>query len=133
MKQATRGEGVAHAPEQITSRRRGRPAGSTKADPKERINIRLSPDVLQHFKAQGQGWQTRIDVALRQFMAHRRGGCVEAVGRCKKARAGRAGGLGKFGELNAWLVAWSYGALARGVLIFFHHGRSFTTANQWLR
>ena len=73
IKQAMRGEGVAHTPEQIMSRRRGRPVGSTKIDPKERINIRLSPDVLEHFKAQGQGWQTRIDAALRQFIAQSAG------------------------------------------------------------
>jgi uncharacterized protein (DUF4415 family) len=33
------------------------------------INIRLSPDVLAYFKAAGDGWQTRIDRALRQFIA----------------------------------------------------------------
>ena len=44
---------------------RGRP----RADhPKERINIRLSHEVIQHFKATGDGWQTRIDSALRQFI-----------------------------------------------------------------
>lgn len=31
------------------------------------VNIRLSPDVLAHFKAGGPGWQTRIDEALRQI------------------------------------------------------------------
>jgi len=37
--------------------------------PKERINIRLSHEVLAHFKSAGDGWQTRIDSALRQFIA----------------------------------------------------------------
>lgn len=37
--------------------------------PKERINIRLSHEVLEHFKSAGEGWQTRIDSALRQFIA----------------------------------------------------------------
>ncbi len=45
---------------------RGRPRA---AQTKERINIRLSPEVVQHFKAAGDGWQTRIDTALRQFIA----------------------------------------------------------------
>uniref|UniRef100_E6QSD3 BrnA antitoxin family protein n=1 Tax=mine drainage metagenome TaxID=410659 RepID=E6QSD3_9ZZZZ len=36
--------------------------------PKERINIRLSHEVVQHFKLSGDGWQTRIDSALRQFI-----------------------------------------------------------------
>lgn len=35
---------------------------------KERINIRLSPDVLQAFRATGSGWQTRIDLALRDWL-----------------------------------------------------------------
>ena len=73
IKQSIRGEGVVHTPEQIMARHRGRPVGSTKAAPKERINIRLSPDVLQHFRAHGQGWQTRIDAALRQFIAQSAG------------------------------------------------------------
>lgn len=45
---------------------RGRPRV---AFPKERINIRLSHEVVEHFKLAGEGWQTRIDTALRQFIA----------------------------------------------------------------
>lgn len=41
----------------------GRPKS---AAPKIAIHIRLSPDVLSHFKASGPGWQTRIDQALRK-------------------------------------------------------------------
>ena len=37
--------------------------------PKERINIRLSHEVVQHFKSSGEGWQTRIDSALRQYIS----------------------------------------------------------------
>jgi len=44
---------------------RGRPRLET---PKERINIRLSYEVIQHFKSSGVGWQTRIDAALREFI-----------------------------------------------------------------
>jgi uncharacterized protein (DUF4415 family) len=36
---------------------------------KERITIRLSRDVVSQFRATGDGWQTRIDIALRQFIA----------------------------------------------------------------
>lgn len=36
--------------------------------PKERINIRLSHEVLSHFKASGQGWQSRIDSVLTEFV-----------------------------------------------------------------
>ncbi|HEU0198197.1 MAG TPA: BrnA antitoxin family protein [Nevskiaceae bacterium] len=38
---------------------------------KERISIRLSPDVLQGFRAEGPGWQTRMDAALREWLQAR--------------------------------------------------------------
>ncbi len=45
--------------------KRGRP----KADvTKERITIRLSPEVLGPFRATGRGWQTRVDAALRSWL-----------------------------------------------------------------
>lgn len=47
-----------------------KPRGRPRAEhPKVRINIRLSPEVVAHFKQAGEGWQTRIDTALRQFIA----------------------------------------------------------------
>ncbi len=50
------------------------PRGRPKADAtKVRVGIRLSPEVLDHFKASGDGWQTRIDAALRQFIAEHPG------------------------------------------------------------
>ena len=48
--------------------RRGRPPA---ARPKVSTTIRLSPDVIDHFKAGGRGWQTRIDAALRDWIASR--------------------------------------------------------------
>lgn len=36
---------------------------------KERITIRLSRDVVTQFRSTGEGWQTRIDSALRQYIA----------------------------------------------------------------
>ena len=44
---------------------RGRPRS---AHPKERINIRLSHEVVTHFKSSGDGWQTRIDAALKDWV-----------------------------------------------------------------
>ena len=35
---------------------------------KERITIRLSRDVVAQFRSTGEGWQTRMDSALRQFI-----------------------------------------------------------------
>lgn len=46
--------------------KRGRPKAE---ETKERITIRLSPDVLSTFRATGRGWQTRVDGALREWLA----------------------------------------------------------------
>jgi uncharacterized protein (DUF4415 family) len=35
---------------------------------KERITIRLSRDVVEKFRATGEGWQTRLDAALRDWL-----------------------------------------------------------------
>jgi uncharacterized protein (DUF4415 family) len=35
--------------------------------PKESISLRIDPDVLAWFKAQGPGYQTRINAVLRAF------------------------------------------------------------------
>lgn len=66
--QAARGEGRVTTPEQIAARRVGRPAGSVKATPKVSTTIRLSADVIQAFRAAGDGWQTRIDAALKDWL-----------------------------------------------------------------
>jgi len=42
----------------------GRPKSATV---KKSVHLRLSPDVLDHFRATGPGWQTRIDEALRKI------------------------------------------------------------------
>ena len=45
--------------------RRGRPLGSgTKAQ----VTLRLDVDVLEKFKASGDGWQTRINEALKSWV-----------------------------------------------------------------
>jgi uncharacterized protein (DUF4415 family) len=51
--------------------RRGRPRSE---HPKVAISIRLSEDVLSRFKASGPGWQSRIDAALKEWLAHHPGG-----------------------------------------------------------
>jgi uncharacterized protein (DUF4415 family) len=51
-------------PELAASIRKGR--GPNKAPTKRLVSLRLSPDVLDHFKAKGPGWQSRIDEALRK-------------------------------------------------------------------
>ena len=46
-----------------------RTRGAQKAPTKQLVSLRLDPDVIAHFKAQGAGWQTRINKALRKVMA----------------------------------------------------------------
>lgn len=46
--------------------------GPQKAPTKERITIRLSPDVVQAFRATGDGWQTRVDCALKDWLKSHR-------------------------------------------------------------
>ena len=44
------------------------PRGPQKAPVKVATTIRLSPDVVEAFKASGDGWQTRIDAALKDWL-----------------------------------------------------------------
>ena len=43
--------------------RRGK-RGPQKTPTKKLVSLRLSPEVVEHFKAGGAGWQTRIDETL---------------------------------------------------------------------
>jgi uncharacterized protein (DUF4415 family) len=49
--------------------RRGRPAGTAK---KTQTTVRISNEVLKFFRASGRGWQTRMDEALKKFVATQR-------------------------------------------------------------
>jgi uncharacterized protein (DUF4415 family) len=51
-------------PELAASVRRGR--GPNKAPTKKLVSLRLSPDVLEHYRSKGPGWQTKIDDTLRK-------------------------------------------------------------------
>lgn len=46
--------------------RQGRPRLD---NPKQAITIRLDADVIEYFKAGGKGWQTRLNLALREYIA----------------------------------------------------------------
>jgi uncharacterized protein (DUF4415 family) len=50
--------------------RRGK-RGPQKAPTKKLVSLRLSPEVIEHFKATGPGWQTRIDGALIEAIKRR--------------------------------------------------------------
>jgi len=42
--------------------------GPQKAPTKELVSLRLSRDVVESFRASGDGWQTRIDRALKEWL-----------------------------------------------------------------
>ena len=50
-------------------KRRGRPKSER---PKELTTLRLSPDVIDHFRSSGAGWQTRINAALEEWIRLKR-------------------------------------------------------------
>ena len=52
-------------PASLQAKLRGRPKAAVT---KERITIRLSPEVVQSFRATGDGWQTRVDAALKDWL-----------------------------------------------------------------
>src|SRR5947209_4531947 len=56
--------------------RRGRPPAGER--PKEAVKLRISPDVLDYFRAGGPGWQTRINATLERAVSQER----------KKSKAG---------------------------------------------
>ena len=57
------------AAERMLKPKRGRPR---KASLKEHINLRVDADVLAVFRAQGKGWQSRMNKALREYVkAHK--------------------------------------------------------------
>jgi uncharacterized protein (DUF4415 family) len=47
--------------------------GPQKAPTKIAVSIRLSPEVVKHFKSKGPGWQSRIDDALRKIAGKKAG------------------------------------------------------------
>lgn len=46
--------------------KRGRPALD---EPKQHVNIRLDADIIRAFKNKGPGWQTKVNAALRDWLA----------------------------------------------------------------
>lgn len=62
-----------------------RQRGPQKAPKKVPTSIRLSPEVIEHFKQQGRGWQSRIDSILREVAEREKrlaGSCP--AGWCRK-------------------------------------------------
>ena len=44
---------------------RGRPKSESS---KQLVSVRYSPEVLAYFKSTGEGWQSRMDVVLREYV-----------------------------------------------------------------
>ena len=63
-------EAFAPATEALPASLRGKLGvrGPQKAPTKERITIRLSPEVVKRFRSTGTGWQTRVDTALQDWL-----------------------------------------------------------------
>jgi uncharacterized protein (DUF4415 family) len=53
-------------PDLSSSIRRSR--GPNKTPTKKQVSLRLSPEVIQHFKKGGKGWQSRINETLRKVV-----------------------------------------------------------------
>ncbi len=47
--------------------RRGRPPAGSR--PKEAVKLRISPEVLEHYRSGGPGWQTRINATLERAVS----------------------------------------------------------------
>lgn len=46
-----------------------RTRGPNQHPTKEQVAVRYSPEVLAYFRATGAGWQSRMDEALREYIA----------------------------------------------------------------
>lgn len=55
-----------------TKLRKAGERGPQKAPTKQLVSLRLSPEVLAHYKGGGPGWQTRIDQTLKRAVVRAR-------------------------------------------------------------
>lgn len=58
---------LAASAEEIARRKGGRPTGE--GGPKAAVSLRLDTGVVNHLRAQGRGWQTRVNDALARLIA----------------------------------------------------------------
>lgn len=64
-----KGGGYAAVREALAAKRQPGQRGPQVTPTKQLVSIRYSPEVLAFFKAGGAGWQTRMDDALKQWVA----------------------------------------------------------------
>ncbi|MEZ5435131.1 MAG: BrnA antitoxin family protein [Pseudomonadales bacterium] len=55
-------------PEPLRNNLSTRKRGPQKAPTKQLISVRFSTEVIERFRASGQGWQTRMDLALQDWL-----------------------------------------------------------------
>jgi uncharacterized protein (DUF4415 family) len=55
--------------------------GPQKAPPKQLVSLRISREVLEHFRATGPGWQTRIDETLKKATRAKRSSTPASKGK----------------------------------------------------
>lgn len=55
-------------PQRLQAKLKKRTRGAQLAPTKSRITIRLSQEVVDAFRASGDGWQTRMDSALQDWL-----------------------------------------------------------------
>lgn len=60
-------------PEVLAAFPRTKRRGPQKAPTKRAVSLRLSREVVDHFKSAGPGWQSRIDDVLKQAIARKLG------------------------------------------------------------
>lgn len=79
-----------------TLTRRGRPPVGD--EPKRQVTLRLPQAVIEHFKAGGAGWQTRIGEALERHVIQSRGKREPPSAVAEAKTAYESGGSGKRGR-----------------------------------
>jgi uncharacterized protein (DUF4415 family) len=67
----------------VTATRWSAAVGRFKANRKQTTTLRLDPDVIEYFRKDGPGWQTRINETLRRLVSPKRseGGAVKRSAR----------------------------------------------------
>jgi uncharacterized protein (DUF4415 family) len=64
-----KGGGYKAVKEAVAAKRKQGERGEQVAPTKQLVSVRYSPEVLDFFRGTGAGWQTRMDDALKQFVA----------------------------------------------------------------
>jgi uncharacterized protein (DUF4415 family) len=64
-----KGGGYAAVRDAVASKRKPGQRGPQVAPTRQLVSVRYSPEVLEFFRSGGEGWQTRMDNALKQWVA----------------------------------------------------------------